>query len=61
MLKGQELVAVENMRRARHVAGDEDVVSHHSVDVEGAAAGITADAPLSGGQSGAVEPLHVAD
>ena len=45
---GHELVLVEHMRGARHVAGDEDVVGHHPVDVERAAAGVAGHPPETG-------------
>ena len=37
MLDRHELILVEHMRGPRDVAGDEDVVGHHAVDVEGPA------------------------
>ena len=43
------------------VAGDEDVIGHHTVDIEGAAPGITCQSPLSGSQLRAFQPLHIAD
>ena len=44
----EELVVVEHMGGARDVAGDEDVVGHHPVDVESAAAGVAGDPPEAG-------------
>ena len=61
MLDRHELVLVEHMRGARDVAGDEDVVGHHAVDVERAAARIAGHPPEPGGKLGAFEPFDVAD
>ena len=61
VFEGQVLVAVEDVRGPRHVAGDEDVVGHHAIDVVRAATGVAAHAPLTGRQASAVEPFHVAD
>ena len=61
VLQREELVLVQHVGRARDVAGDEDVVGDHAVDVEGAAAGVAADAPQAGRQPGALQPLDVAD
>ena len=62
LLLRHELVLVEHMRGARHVAGDEDVVGHHAVDVERAAARVAGHTPEPARQlRAAVEPFHVED
>src|SRR5215471_12631702 len=46
---------------ARDVAGNEDAVGHHPVDVEGAAAGVAGHAPEAGGEPSTLQPFGVAD
>jgi hypothetical protein len=46
--------------RAGDIARDEDIVGHHAVDVEGAATGVAGDAPETGREPGALQPLDIA-
>ena len=61
VLDGHELILVEHVWGPRDVAGDEDVVGHHAVDVERPAAGVAGHPPEPGGQFRAFEPFDVAD
>ena len=61
VLDRHELILVENMRGARDVAGNKDVVGHHTVDVEGTAAGIAGHPPESSRKFRILEPFDVAD
>ena len=61
VLDGDQLAVEERVGPARHVAGDEDVVEHHPFGAEDAARRVADHAPGVGGQSGAAQPLRVAD
>ena len=62
VLHREELVLVQHVGRARHVAGHEDVLSVTTPLMSKARhAGVAADAPAAGCQSGAFQPLDVAD
>ena len=61
MLDRHELILVEHVRGPRDVTGDEDVVGHHAVDVEGAAARVAGYPPEAGRQFGAFQPFDIAD
>src|SRR5580704_6344043 len=59
--RGEKLVLIQDVGRTRDVPGDEDVVGHEAVDIEGAAAGVTGDTPEAGRKPGTLQPFNVAD
>ena len=61
VLERHELVVVEGVGEARHVAGDEDVVDGDGVDGEGAAAGVAGHPERPHSEPAARQPLGVAD